>query len=54
MGLSADWALNVISQVGNYGEVFEANVGPKTALGIQRGHNAQWRNGGLIYAPPFR
>ena len=54
MGLSADWALNVISQVGNYGEVFEANLGPKTALGIQRGHNAQWRNGGLIYAPPFR
>ena len=54
LGLSADWALNVISQVGNYGEVFEANLGPKTALGLQRGNNAQWKNGGLLYAPPFR
>ncbi|MDP6429365.1 MAG: amino acid ABC transporter substrate-binding protein [Rhodospirillales bacterium] len=54
LGLSADWAVNVISQVGNYGEIFEANLGPKTALGIGRGHNAQWKDGGLLYAPPFR
>ena len=54
LGLAKDWALAVISQVGNYGEVFEANLGPKTPLGIGRGVNAQWKNGGLIYAPPFR
>ncbi len=54
LGLSKDWALFVISQVGNYGEVFERNLGPKTALGIARGVNALWSNGGLMYSPPFR
>ena len=54
LGLSADWAVNVISQVGNYGESFEANLGKNTALGLARGLNAQWTAGGLIYAPPFR
>lgn len=52
MGLSADAFYNVISQVGNYGEVFERNLGP---LGItERGLNALWTNGGLLYAPPAR
>ena len=54
LGLSAEWAVNVISQVGNYGESFEANLGVNTALGLARGLNAQWTAGGLIYAPPFR
>ena len=54
LGLAKGWALAAISQVGNYGEVFEANLGPKTPLGIGRGVNAQWKNGGLLYAPPFR
>ena len=54
LGLSKDWAVNLISQVGNYGEVFEANLGPKTPLGIARGVNALWTDGGLLYSPPFR
>jgi len=54
LGLSADWAVNVISQVGNYGEIFAANLGKNTPLGIARGVNAQYNNGGLMYAPPFR
>ena len=54
LGLPKNWAVFVIGQVGNYGEVFERNLGPKTALGIARGVNAQWTNGGLMYAPPFR
>jgi len=54
MGLSADAFKNVIKQVGNYGEIFEANVGKNTPLKISRGHNALWSNGGLLYSPPFR
>jgi general L-amino acid transport system substrate-binding protein len=54
MGLPADWAYKIIKQVGNYGEVYERHVGPKTPLGIGRGLNALWREGGLIIAPPFR
>ena len=54
LGLSKDWAVFVISQVGNYGEVFERNLGPKTALGIARGVNELWNKGGLMYSPPFR
>jgi general L-amino acid transport system substrate-binding protein len=54
MGLSADWAVQAISQVGNYGEIFERNLGKNTKLGIARGVNAQWKAGGLMYAPPFR
>jgi general L-amino acid transport system substrate-binding protein len=53
-GLSADWAYNAIKQVGNYGEIFERNIGPKTRLGLSRGLNALWKNGGLLIAPPFR
>ena len=54
LGLSKDWAVNVIAQVGNYGESFEANIGKATPIGLARGVNAQWTDGGLIYAPPFR
>lgn len=54
MGLQSDWAASIIKAVGNYGEIFERNVGPKTPLGIPRGLNALWKNGGLMYAPPIR
>lgn len=54
IGLSADWAYRIIKHVGNYSEMYERNVGPKTALGLERGVNALWTNGGLIYAPPIR
>jgi len=54
LGLSADWAYNTIKQVGNYGEMFERNVGLKTPLAIARGKNALWNKGGLQYAPPIR
>jgi general L-amino acid transport system substrate-binding protein len=54
LGLSADWAYNIIKQVGNYGEVFERNVGVNTPLKIERGLNALWTKGGLQYSPPFR
>ena len=54
LGLGNDWAYNVIKLVGNYGEVFEANVGESTPLGIARGQNALWSKGGLQYAPPVR
>lgn len=54
LGLDEKWAYNIVKQVGNYGEVFERNVGEKTKLGIKRGLNAQWRDGGLMYSPPFK
>ena len=54
LGLDEKWAYNIIKQVGNYGEVFERNVGVNTTLGIERGLNALWTNGGLIYSPPFK
>jgi general L-amino acid transport system substrate-binding protein len=54
MGLTNDWAYNIIKQVGNYGEMFERNVGKGSPLGIERGLNALWTNGGLQYAPPIR
>lgn len=52
--LPADWAYRIIKQLGNYGEIFERNIGPKTRLGLSRGLNALWKNGGLLIAPPFR
>jgi general L-amino acid transport system substrate-binding protein len=52
--LDEKWAYNVIKQVGNYGEVFERNVGSKTPLKLDRGVNALWTQGGLMYAMPFR
>ena len=54
LGLDEKWAYNIIKQVGNYGEVFERNVGVNTTLGIERGLNALWTNGGLMYSPPFQ
>ncbi|GFE65144.1 amino acid ABC transporter substrate-binding protein [Litoreibacter roseus] len=54
LGLEADWAKNAISVAGNYGEIFEKNIGASTPIGLARGLNAQWTNGGLIYSPPFR
>ena len=53
-GLDKMWAYNIIKQVGNYGEVFEANVGESTPIGLARGLNALWTQGGLQYAPPIR
>ncbi|MEN8831671.1 MAG: amino acid ABC transporter substrate-binding protein [Pacificibacter sp.] len=54
LGLPNDWALNVLTMVGNYGESFETNVGVNTPVGLARGLNAQWTDGGLLYSPPFR
>ena len=54
LGLDEKWAYNIIKQIGNYGEVFERNVGVKTTLGLERGLNALWTNGGLMYSPPFK
>lgn len=54
LGLSREWAADAIRAVGNYGEMFERDVGLKTPLAIPRGLNALWKNGGLMYAPPVR
>lgn len=54
LGLDEKWVYNIIKQVGNYGEVFERNVGVNTSLGIERGLNALWTDGGLLYSPPFK
>jgi len=54
LGLTNDWAARVIKLVGNYGEVYERNVGVGSALGIPRGINQLWSKGGILYAPPIR
>src|SRR5688572_15223202 len=54
LGLDKDWMVRALKAVGNYGEIFERNVGPKTALNLPRGLNNLWNNGGLMYAPPIR
>ena len=54
LGLSDDWSYNIVKQVGNYGESFEANIGVNTPLAIARGLNDLWSRGGLQYAPPVR
>lgn len=54
MGLSSDWAYNIIKHVGNYAEIFDANVGKDSPLKIERGLNALWTDGGIQYAPPIR
>ena len=54
LGLDEKFAYNIVKKVGNYGEVFERNVGENTKLQIKRGLNAQWKDGGLMYAPPFK
>lgn len=54
LGLEVDWAYNAIKSVGNYGEIFERNIGVTTPLALERGLNALWTNGGILYAPPMR
>jgi general L-amino acid transport system substrate-binding protein len=54
LGLSNDWAFNVIKKVGNYGEIYDKHLGPKTIFNIPRGLNKPWTQGGLLYAPPFK
>ena len=54
LGLDENFAYNIVKQVGNYGEVFERNVGADTPLALERGLNALWTNGGLMYSPPFK
>jgi general L-amino acid transport system substrate-binding protein len=54
LGLDEKWAYNIIKLVGNYGEVFERNVGKDTPLKLERGLNALWTEGGLMYTPPFK
>jgi len=54
LGLTNDWVYRIIKHVGNYGEVFERNVGQGSPLKIVRGLNALWTKGGLLYGPPFR
>jgi len=53
-GLEDDWAYNIIKQVGNYSESFEKHIGVNTPINIARGLNALYKNGGILYAPPFR
>jgi len=54
LGLDKDWAYRAIKATGNYGEMFERNVGPKSALKLPRGANNLWSKGGFMYAPPVR
>ena len=54
LSLDPEFAQNVVRDVGNYGEIYERNVGPDTPLGLERGLNALWTEGGLLYSPPFR
>lgn len=53
LGLSEKWAYQIIKEVGNYSEIFENNVGKKSPLKLERGLNALWKDGGLMYSPPF-
>ena len=54
LGLDADWAVRAIKAGGNYGELFSRNIGVDTPIGLSRGLNLQWTEGGLLYSPPFR
>ena len=54
LGLSPDWAKNAIMAGGNYGEIFAKYIGEDSPIGLARGLNAQWTDGGLLYSPPFR
>ena len=54
MGLDADWAARAIKAAGNYGEIFDRNLGKGSPLLIERGVNALWNAGGLLYAPPVQ
>ncbi len=54
LGLDNEWAKRAIMASGNYGEIFEKNIGEASPIGLARGLNAQWTDGGLLYSPPFR
>ncbi len=54
LGLTDDWAANVIRTIGNYSEVFERHIGVNTPVNLERGLNALWNKGGILYAAPFR
>ena len=54
LGLKPDWVAEVISAVGNYGEIYDRNFGAASGLNIERGMNRLWNRGGLLYAPPFQ
>jgi len=54
IGLDKEWAKRAIEAVGNYGEIFDRNIGASTPLGIERGLNAQWKDGGILYSAPIR
>lgn len=54
LGLHPQWCSRVVLQVGNYGEIYDRHIGPDTPVGLERGINELWTNGGLIYAPPIR
>ncbi|WP_404366524.1 amino acid ABC transporter substrate-binding protein [Marinobacter sp.] len=54
LGLPADYGVKIVEEVGNYGEMYDRNVGPDTPLGLDRGLNALWTDGGIMYAPPVR
>jgi general L-amino acid transport system substrate-binding protein len=53
-GLPRDWAARAVHAVGNYGEIYERNIGTQSRLSIPRGLNALWTQGGIQYAPPIR
>lgn len=54
LGVTKDWAYQIIKTVGNYAETYDRNVGPSTPIGLERGLNALWKDGGIQYAPPIR
>jgi general L-amino acid transport system substrate-binding protein len=54
LGLPNDYALRIVKKVGNYGEMYDRNIGPKSTLKLDRGQNKLWKDGGLMYSPPFR
>jgi general L-amino acid transport system substrate-binding protein len=54
LGLGKDWAVRVIEATGNYGEIFDRNLGQGSPVKLARGLNRLWTDGGLLYAPPFR
>ncbi len=54
IGLTNDWGYNVIKAIGNYGEIFDRNIGAGSPLKIERGLNALWTKGGIQYGPPIR
>ena len=54
LGLPNDYAVRIVKKVGNYGEMYDRNLGPKSTLKLDRGQNKLWKDGGLLYSPPFR